>query len=192
MSRRCGKHASAKRKILGLQLFLEGDGVGGHDHLPLLVDCLNDAWEQVGEGLAHAGAGFKEQRKVVGQSARNCGCHLGLLRAIFESKRGLEDAAFREKRGRQHARLGGACGRCDGKLRIVAQTDHTGGSVSDPNPIACANLVVEGNDVQIGHADAARACGGAQFVFVTCAVDVDVAMVGVDLAASIDAWFQAP
>lgn len=52
-------------------------------------------------------------------------------------------------------------------------------------------MVVECDEVEVGEEDAAGALGGAEAVFLVGAVDINVAVVGIDLAAEVDAGFEA-
>ena len=56
----------AQRQVLGLDLFLQRNRVSGDNHLPRLVHRVEDARHEVGQTLADAGAGFKEQNFIVG------------------------------------------------------------------------------------------------------------------------------
>ena len=64
--------------------------------------------------------------------------------------------------------------------------------VDDQDLIADADLFVKFDDLVIAHEHAARAEGLADPVFVVGAVDVDVALIGIDVPALIDARFEAP
>ena len=65
-------------------------------------------------------------------------------------------------------------------------------SILDPHRIAGADLLEELGDLDVVHLDAAVAGGRAEFVLVIRAVDVDVARVGVDIAAGIVASLKPP
>jgi hypothetical protein len=63
--------------------------------------------------------------------------------------------------------------------------------IRDQNHVAIPDLFVEFDDFEISHQHAAGAERFAEAVLVIGAVDVDVALVGIDVAAAIDARFEA-
>ncbi len=76
------------------ELLLQGLGAGGDD------DALAGAQggQQVGEGLAGAGAGFDDEVALLGESALDGLGHLELARAVLVGQRGSrKDAAGREE-----------------------------------------------------------------------------------------------
>lgn len=118
-----GKNAAAEGEVFAVNLFLEGDGVGGDDELAGLIDGVDDAREEVGEGFADAGAGFKEEGFVVGHGGGDGAGHGFLLGAVFELKGGSENAVGRKERGRHGG--GARRGRRRGEgVVFVAQADH--------------------------------------------------------------------
>lgn len=56
----------------------------GDDQLAFLIDGVDDAGREVGEGFADAGAGFKEERGVGLEDGGDGARHRLLLRAVFE------------------------------------------------------------------------------------------------------------
>ena len=62
--------------------------------------------------------------------------------------------------------------------------------IRDQNHVAIPDLFIEFDDFEISHQHAAGAERFAEAVLVIGAVDVDVALVGVAVAAAIDAWFD--
>jgi len=64
-------------------------------------------------------------------------------------------------------------------------------SIRDQHLIAYAEFVVEVDDVEIAHMDAARALRLAQTIFVMRAVYIYVPVVCIDVATAIDAGFES-
>ena len=95
--------------------------MGGDDHLPALLDRVDDARDEIGEALANSCAGFKEQRFVIAHRGSHGAGHLLLLRAVFELERALQPAVLRKCLRHQRRRL--VRGRRGG-ARVVAESDH--------------------------------------------------------------------
>ena len=89
-----GEDFAAKGQVLAVELLLQRDGVGGDDQLPVLVDGLDDAGEQVGEGFANAGAGLEEQGIIGGLSGGDRPGHGFLLRAVLQLELVCQDAVL--------------------------------------------------------------------------------------------------
>lgn len=86
------EESAAEREVLFLDLFLEGDGIGGDDERAFGGLCVEEAGEEVGEAFADAGAGLEEEGLIVLHGGHDGVGHAGLLRAVFEAVEGLEDA----------------------------------------------------------------------------------------------------
>ena len=99
------EQAPAERQVLRLDLLLQGDGVRRDDHLPRLIHRVDDAGHEVGEALAHAGAGLEEQHLVVTQGRGHGPGHLLLLRTVFEMEHAVQPPLFRERFRRQRGRM---------------------------------------------------------------------------------------
>lgn len=118
-----GEDAAAEREVFLVELFLEGDGVGGDDELTLLVHRMDDAGEEVGEGFADAGAGLENDRLVVLHRGGHGIRHVLLLGAVLKGKSGVENALGAEqKRGKLRRATRRRRGR-QGFL-FIAQADH--------------------------------------------------------------------
>ena len=122
--------AADERKVLGLELFLQGNRVRRDDQLALLIDGVDDAGGEVGEGFSDAGAGFKEERGVRFEDGGDGARHRLLLRAVFEGKSRVEPAAFGEnlrgklRRPARRRRRGGGL--------VVAESDHEAEELQPP------------------------------------------------------------
>jgi hypothetical protein len=80
--------------VLEVELLLEVFGAGGDDDALLLLARAADGGEQVGQGLAGAGAGFDDEVAAVGEALLDLAGHGVLPGAVLEGERGLgEDAA---------------------------------------------------------------------------------------------------
>ena len=64
--------------------------------------------------------------------------------------------------------------------------------VPDPHEVPGADLLVERDDVRVAHEHAPRTQGLAYLVLVRRAVDVHIALVGVDVSALVDSRLKAP
>ena len=90
--------------------------MGGNDELTILVHRVDDAGNQVGEALADTGAGFEQQRAILGDRGAHGARHLLLLRAVFQFQDVAQRPGFREDvadKNRQARRLGAAFFRND-------------------------------------------------------------------------------
>ena len=116
------KEAADEREVLRLELFLQGDRVRGDDQLAFLIDGVDDAGREVGEGFADASAGFKEERGVGLEDGGDGARHRLLLRAVFEGKSRVQPAAVGEnlrgklRRPARRRRRGGGL--------VVAESNH--------------------------------------------------------------------
>ena len=75
------------RQVFPDQLLLQIDGVRGDDRFLVPRDSEKNRRNQIGQALAHAGAGLDDQIFPLFQRARDRHGHLLLLRAIFEIAR---------------------------------------------------------------------------------------------------------
>jgi hypothetical protein len=93
-----------KRDVAEVELVLQGLGAGRDDD----AAAGSERWEQVGEGLAGAGAGLDDQMAALFEGALDGFGHVELAGAVFVGERGLrEDAA-----GREEGVQGGECAGC--------------------------------------------------------------------------------
>ena len=81
------------RDVLVHQLFLEVDGVGGHNHALPVGGGVQHGRQQVRDALADAGAPFNDQLPALVNCAGNRLQHLGLLRPVLEVGKGLGENA---------------------------------------------------------------------------------------------------
>ena len=116
------KQPPAEQEVLGLDLFLQGNGVGRDDHLPGLIDGVDDPGHEVGETLADAGARLEEEHLVVGHRGGHCAGHLLLLGTMFQPEEVLQPPAFRERLCHQRRGLAGGGRRGAG---FIAEADHS-------------------------------------------------------------------
>jgi hypothetical protein len=84
----------------------------------------DQAGDEVGEALAHAGAGFGEEDVVVEEGAGDVEGHALLLRAVLQRKGVLEPAALGEGSGDELQPLVGRRGRT---AEALMQADHRDG-----------------------------------------------------------------
>lgn len=95
--------------------------MGGDDELALLIDGVDDAGREVGEGFADAGAGFEEERLIGFERGGDRARHGLLLRAVFEIQARVEPATLGEDlRGQLRSP---AAGRGSGGV-VVANSNH--------------------------------------------------------------------
>ncbi|MCR6657148.1 MAG: hypothetical protein NVV63_15345 [Opitutus sp.] len=95
------EQTSADRKIFRLELFLQRDRVRGDDHLPRLIDGVDDPRNEVGQRFADACAGLEEQGNVVGDRRGNGARHLFLFGTMLERETFVQPSALREDVRRQ-------------------------------------------------------------------------------------------
>ena len=119
-----GKHPAAQGQVFLVELFLEGDRVGGDDHLPRLVHGVDDAGQEVGEGFADAGAGFEQERLVALHRGGDGAGHFLLLGTMFESEAGLQPAAGGKQLRGELRRARGGRRRRQSVGSVIAETDH--------------------------------------------------------------------
>ena len=115
------EQAAAEGQVHRLDLLLEGDRVGRDDQLPRLIHRMDDARHEVGEALAHAGAGLEQQHLVIAHRRGHGTPHLLLLRAVLEAEPLLQPAVRGEHRRRQRGSVAFRRRRGAG---VVAKTDH--------------------------------------------------------------------
>ena len=118
------KNAPADRQVLRFDLLLQRDGVRRHDHLPALVDGVDEPREEIGEGFADARPGLEQQRLVGGHGRGDRVGHLRLLGAVLQMQRGAELATLGENVAHLFAhprRLGAGVG---GGVGVIIQSDH--------------------------------------------------------------------
>ena len=95
----------------------------GDNQLPRLVDGVDDAGQEIGEGFADAGAGLEQQRLVGLHRGGHRAGHLLLFRAVLELQSGLQPAALGEDLGGEFGRATGRRGRRSG-VGFVAKANH--------------------------------------------------------------------
>ena len=82
--RQRAQHLGEHGQILFRELLLQVDGMRGNDGFFLLRHGEEDGGNEIGEGFAHAGAGFDGEVFAILQGARDGHGHLLLLRAELE------------------------------------------------------------------------------------------------------------
>ncbi len=85
------------RNVLVQELLLQVDRVRRDDRLLLFLEGEKRRGHEIGERLAHAGAGFDDEMALLFQRLRDRRGHLLLLRPIFEIPRLREQAVSVQK-----------------------------------------------------------------------------------------------
>ena len=89
-----GKEFPAERKVLGFDLLLEGDGMGGDKERTARADGVEQPRNQVGEGFADARAGLRKKRPILRHGTGRTPCHIRLLGTELEAEMLLKKAAL--------------------------------------------------------------------------------------------------
>ncbi len=114
--------------VLEGELLLQVFCTGGDDHAPVCLACVLQRGQEIGQGLAGAGAGFDDEVAAVFEGLFNSLGHGNLAGALLEVERGAGKEAARGEEVMEAGELGVVAGFAEGRLAgLLSRAELAGG-----------------------------------------------------------------